>query len=53
MPLYFTSIYITQENSFLRCSYGVLLVQRKEFQMNIIFRAKTNNAIATAGQVLN
>ena len=50
MPL-FSYLCITQEDFFLRWSYGVLLVQGKDFQMHIILRTKTNNVIATAGNV--
>lgn len=50
MPL-FSYLCVTQENLFLRCSYRVLLVQGKEFQMHIILKTKTNNATATAGKV--
>lgn len=47
----FSYLCITQEDLFLRWSYGVLLVQGKDFQMHIILRTKTNNVIATAGNV--
>lgn len=50
MPL-FSYLCITQENVFLGCSYGAILVQGKEFQMYIVLRMKTNNVIATAGKV--
>lgn len=46
MPL-FSYLCFTQTNFFLRCSYGVLLVQGKEVQMHIILRTKTNKVIAT------
>lgn len=47
----FSYLCITQENLFLRCSYRVLLVQGKVFQMHIILKTKTNNVTATAGKV--
>jgi len=50
MPL-FSYLCITQENFILRCSYGVLFVQGKEFQIHVILRTKTNNVIATSGKV--